>query len=418
MSSYKVGDTTYKFPDSMSDDEAQRTLVNQGVITPGPKYRGGNAGEGNEPSNSSQAEYLPPGLRPDNPGKFIDAATYPVEGAKQVLRGVPALSNGRYARGASDVIEGTGKTLSPIAIPALAANPLAVGAGMAASAVGGYGGRKAGEAAGLSPDQIDLAGDAGSLIGGAAGSSPKVPAFIRGAAREIPSALSDNLTIPRNIHDLMTKNVPIPTAVGAGIGALVGHPYEGGAIGAGLGMVPPIVRGGMSEAGKAPWLPNLSGPVNPFQGSDTPLLNRGGIVSPPPASTDASYVRVTPAMAYPPNPSRALSGPQPVMPMPGNVAPDISFVRGVPAMAYPPNPARALPSGSNVIQMPSPADTSYVHSIDADYPEVLKGPLTPPEVAARPLSPTPISSNSGVTQQYQPSRTKARFDASGKRIGG
>lgn len=389
MASYKVGDTTYKFPDSMSDDEAQRTLVNQGVITPGPKYRGGNAGEGNEPSNSSQAEYLPPGLRPDNPGKFIDAATFPVEGAKQVLRGVPALSNGRYARGASDVIEGTGKALSPIAIPALAANPLGVGAGIAASALGGYGGRKAGEAAGLSPDQIDLAGDAGSLIGGVAGSSPKVPAFIRGAAREIPSALSDNLTIPRNIHDLMTKNVPIPTAVGAGIGALVGHPYEGGAIGAGLGMVPPIVRGGMSEAGKASWLPNFSGPVNPFQGGDTPLLNRGGIVSPPPS-------------------------------------PDASYVRGTPAMAYPPNPARSLSAPSNVIQMPSAAlrqlppmeDSSYVRGVSADIPQIIQGPLTPPEVAAKPIAPTPISSNSGVTQQYQPSRTKARFDASGKRIGG
>lgn len=51
----------------------------------------------------------------------------------------------------------------------------------------------------------------------------------------------------------------------------------------------------------------------------------------------------------------------------------------------------------------------------ANERQIIPQPLTPPIQQGGPISASP---NPVVTQQYQPSRTKARFDVNGKRIGG
>lgn len=84
------------------------------------------------------------------------------------------------------------------------------------------------------------------------------------------------------------------------------------------------------------------------------------------------------------------------------------------AIPHPVSPiAGALPSGRTPGQFRVPQEA-----------QVISGPLTPTETALpTPVKPAPAlngkgSEYSGVTSQYAPSRTKARFDASGKRIGG
>ena len=90
------------------------------------------------------------------------------QGLHQLGHAIPAFANS-WKRGASDVIEGTEKTLSPLAIPALLAAPATTIAGFAGGTGGGMAGRAMAKSAGASPETSDLIGDIAGIAGGGAG---------------------------------------------------------------------------------------------------------------------------------------------------------------------------------------------------------------------------------------------------------
>lgn len=225
--------------------------------------------------------------------------------------------------------------------------------------------------------------------------SPAVRGFVGGAARAVPGALKK--AMPYGVGaSLMNHFMPGPIATAADVAAAVSA-------------IPPVVRAGRAGmAGKSALGP-MADSVLPLPSGPRGLLS---------APADGSYVRG----------SNAQFGEQPLLGYGPDVRvtpppADTSYVRGAQAMAHPPNPARALGSAPTPLMTPAPADASYVRGIDAQYPEVLSGPLTPPEAALPAAKPSAIAPSgnpdySAITSQYKPSRTKARFDASGKRIGG
>lgn len=281
--------------------------------------------------------------------------------------------------------------------------------GVGPAIAGGFKTIKSGDTSGGIGDMIGSVGPALALR--AATLSPKVRAFASGAK----SAATENVPSFRVGHVNVQAPVPAPLAgafTGAALGRLVGHPIPGGIIGA----LTPVLRGGMKSAAGEDWLPSAPEAIpNPFTVPSQRLLNRGGIVTPPTETSDASYVRGAPAMAYPPNSARALPSATPIRTASGVVNRDRSYVRSVPAMAQPPNPARALPSAPQMIVTPLPEDPSYVRGIDAQYPEVIQGPLAAPEAVlknarapggivaeyrspsdAGPLAPKPTFANGGI----------------------
>lgn len=339
------------------------------------------------------------------PGAIGNMVLHPIDTASSIYQqgkqlageGIDAVKAGDYPLAAARAIE----TVMPGVGPVIA---------------GGFKTIKSGDTSGGIGDMIGTVGPALALKG--ASVSPKVRAFAGGAK----SAVTENVPSFRVNHMTVQAPVPAPIAgafTGAAFGKMIGHPISGATVGA----LTPIIRGGMRAAKGEPWLPQAAEAIpNSFTPSGQGLLGRGGIVMPPPDAVDASYVRGVPAMAHPPNPARAIEAPIAARQMPGDISGGGSFVRGVPAMTQPPNPARALSAAPRTLVTPAPIDASYVRGIDAQYPEIIKGPLTPSEAALpKPIqsaAPTSAPDYSSITEKYKPSRTKARFDASGKRIGG
>lgn len=259
-----------------------------------------------------------------------DPSTLPamgkVAGGVAQLTGMGDIFRGQRLRGLHNIIEGTGETLAPMAIPAAVAAPVPMLAATGGSLAGRWLARKGAELFDASPEVEDLAGDAGGIIGGATGYSPKGRAFFRGAYEGAKAPTSINLG-----HGPIRISVPVPASVsgaatGAGGARLVGAPP---AAGAAVGAVIPMIRGGMRAASAEPWLP--ADVQNPMIPNGQRLLNRGGFV------------------------------------MPGVQAEDTSFVRGVPAMTQPPNPSRALPPSGRVLVTPPPEDASFVRAVPGEW---------------------------------------------------
>ena len=318
------------------------------------------------------------------PGAIGNAVIHPIDtvrgmyGQQKQLagEGIDAAKSGDYPLAAARGIE----TLMPGVGPAIA---------------NGFRTIRSGDTSGGVGDMIGTVGPALALRGAAM--SPKIQAFTRGAfeaAKEPTSAHFGPFRV----------SLPVPAPIAGGVtGSVIGGHFGVPGLGATIGTVAPLIRGGMRAAEGEDWLPSAPETTpNPFTAPGPRLLNRGGIAMPPPNTPDASYVRGTPAMAYPPNPARAIAPPPAVTAMPGEVSGDTSYVRGVPAMTQPPNPGRALPAAPRSLITEPPPDPSYVRGIDAQYPEVIQGPLTPPEQDLAPLlqqsidqakSKTPIKEN-------------------------
>lgn len=340
------------------------------------------------------------------PGSIANAVLHPIDtvsgmyGQQKQLagEGVDAAKSGDYPLAAARGIE----TLMPGVGPAIA---------------NGFKTIRSGDTSGGVGDMLGTVGPALALRG--ATMSPKVQAFTRGAyeaAKEPTSAHFGPFRV----------SVPVPAPLAGGVtGSVIGGHFGVPGLGAAIGTVAPLIRGGMRAAEGQDWIPSAPGATpNPFTAPGPRLLNRGGIVMPPTDTPDASYVRGAPAMAQPPNPARALPAAPRVFNATGEgPAPDASYVRGVPAMTHPPNPARALPAAPNIYQMPPAADTSFVRAVPGGYAKAEPGFVSPrerqvigePLTAPAPVNPT-VPDHSAITQQYKPSRSNAKFDANGKRV--
>lgn len=150
--------------------------------------------------------------------------------------------------GAADIMLGAGEIAAPlVAVPLAGASSIGAGAAMlgrmALGAGGGYLGGKLLRAQvpkdqpGLQDFAESVGTTAGGLLAGGAAESPKIGAFIKGAAREVPKKLPGAMLAGAAGH-----------AIGRpGTMAILEAMYAG----------PSIIRSGMAEAAGKPWL----GPV-------------------------------------------------------------------------------------------------------------------------------------------------------------
>jgi len=83
--------------------------------------------------------------------------------------GAKQIAQGNVARGAHTILKAGGEALAPLAFPALVAAPVATLAGAAGSLAGAGIARYGAGKAGLTPDQQDVAGDVGAIVGGGFG---------------------------------------------------------------------------------------------------------------------------------------------------------------------------------------------------------------------------------------------------------
>ena len=150
--------------------------------------------------------------------------------------------------GAADIMRGAGEIALPLAaVPLAGAGSIGAGAAMlgrmALGAGGGYAGGQVARSLvpkdqpGLQDFAENAGATAGGLLAGGSAESPKIGAFIKGAAREVPKKLPSAMLAGAAGH-----------AIGRpGTMAILEAMYAG----------PSIIRGGMAEAAGKPWL----GPV-------------------------------------------------------------------------------------------------------------------------------------------------------------
>lgn len=236
---------TYVVPDDATDDE-----INQ-IVGPGPAAPATLPGMerlGGAPPSVAKPP-VPYGLQSEeeqgNP--FLTSPNGLIRGGvRQAVHGVEHMAEpGRTAKysGAADVVRGVGKAVAPAAIGALGAGALAAPAatagglalGAGGSAIGSGVARTATRAMGASPELQDLAGEGGSIAGGAAGGllGSKLPSVAQSLGKSIVKVV---------------KTPGTPQILGgagevtAGLGtAAAGHPVIG--LGVGLRGAADVAKG-------------------------------------------------------------------------------------------------------------------------------------------------------------------------------
>jgi hypothetical protein len=145
----------------------------------------------------------------DNPNVTGEGTGGPgSSGAEKAYADVKA---GNYAKAIHRTVSDLGAGLAPVALPALAAAPLTTLASLAGGTALQYIGKKGGEAAGLTPDQSDVAGDVGAITGGSlagyAGSKIDHLPDLVGTA--LDKATPESLKIPlREVVQKLTGTTP------------------------------------------------------------------------------------------------------------------------------------------------------------------------------------------------------------------
>lgn len=236
---------TYSLPDGTTDQEALDFVSSQHPTATATATRPNsrlpmNLGHIYTPPLQDSGFFSENGFGPGTFGKGISEAIQP----------------GKRLAGAHDMFVGAGEIASPAILPSLVAAPAATIGTLAAAGAGGAVGKVGSMIAGASPEVSDLVGDAGSVVGGGLASSPKIQAFTKGAIKAIPGAISEGGGYP-TLYGILHGKTSLPAVLGTLAGHAFGHPYEGGALGVLGGAMPSAVRGGVTAAENAPWLPEL-----------------------------------------------------------------------------------------------------------------------------------------------------------------
>jgi hypothetical protein len=169
----------------------------------------------------------------EGPGLLRGLAGYEEAGPGEIGGGVADISRGNVARGAHRVISGAGATLLPVAALAAPAAPGLAARGLAGGLLGSKLARSGAETFGASPDQTDLAGDVGGLLGGGVATS-KVPARLasrtallgRSPEEAYQSALKPSTTLGEAeraavVNTGLQEKIPVSKAGLEKIGGLV-----------------------------------------------------------------------------------------------------------------------------------------------------------------------------------------------------
>jgi len=244
-------------PDDATQEQAFAILQSQ-IGTPGPGSKD-FAPSGADKPGLPDSRTMP---TPKNfPGFGNPAAEYArrQEPVRQILDGAARMTGSAARRsggdvadarfgGASDIMRGAAEIAAPLAaVPLAGAGSIGAGAAMlgrmALGAGGGYLGGKLLRAQvpkdkpGLQNFVENVGETAGGLLAGGVSESPKVGAFVKGAAKEVPKKLPSAMLAGAAGHALGRP----------GTMAILEALYAG----------PSIIRGGMAEAAGKPWL----GPV-------------------------------------------------------------------------------------------------------------------------------------------------------------
>lgn len=296
----------------------------------------------------------------------------------------------------ADLMEGTAKVAAPAAAAAFPFAPAtAIGAG-----VGGYlagkGGSMAADALGASPDVSRLTGDITAIPGAAFGGRFAPPVARAGGmflnAATDPEVLN---TIPGASHVNAAKTA-------------FGNAYRR----AGATTIPDV----------------------PMSVANDPRPLNGPVAPPPAVLRDAQ----SPAWASHPDPSAPLIAPFQSIPSEfpsGRIIGSPEWGEAVTRYANNPVVSERAPRWSGISDSPDliPEPLTVPSNVSLPSGRVPGGirnqrvAAAPPETAlpSPPAVATPApgpngstADHSSITSQYKPSRTRARFDASGKRVGG
>lgn len=158
---------------------------------------------------------------------------YVESGPGEIGGGVADISRGNVTRGAHRVISGTGTTLLPVAALTVPAAPVLAARGLAGGLLGSKLARSGAEGFGATPDQADLAGDVGGLLGGGVATS-KVPARLasrtlllgRSPQEAYQSALKPSTTLSQTeraavVNTGLQEKIPVSKAGLEKIGGLI-----------------------------------------------------------------------------------------------------------------------------------------------------------------------------------------------------
>ena len=254
-----MGQGMVEFPDSMTDDQILSVLSRErmtymknfapGVDKPGlPDSRTLPTPKNFPGFGNPAAEYA---RRQEPVNRILDGAARMTGSAARRSGG--DVADARFG-GASDIMRGAAEIAAPLAaVPLAGAGSIGAGAAMlgrmALGAGGGYLGGKLLRAQvpkdqpGLQNFVENVGETAGGLLAGGVSESPKVGAFVKGAAKAAPTA--------------MVRSGPY--GMGGVVMHALGHNKLGlaaDAVAAAAGL-PTVIRGGMAEAAGKPWL----GPV-------------------------------------------------------------------------------------------------------------------------------------------------------------
>lgn len=266
-----VGDV--EFPDTMSDDDI--AVAAKRLSADAPKF---DVKAQNATMRANMAKQ-PEGTGVD-PHPFVTGAVespYVKYGPGRVVEGVKRLMgatpDNQLAKGAHNVITGMGVTALPFAPAATLAAPAAAIGGLILGAPSTYLARKGAELVTDNPDYVDLAGDAGGLIGGAAGAK-------LGAAS--PGIIGKGLSTAGEA----VESTPSTRQMVGGLIRKAGDKMQGKPV-VKLGPAPKVVKPPPTPAEQMGLDPNSIGatmpethlgttpPPNPLRGAD-PIVDRTG----------------------------------------------------------------------------------------------------------------------------------------------
>ena len=268
-----MGQGMVEFPDSMTDDQILSVLNREqmrnyapGVDMPGlPDSRTLPTPKKFPGFGNPAAEYA---KRQEPVNRMMDGVARMTGSAARRSGG--DVADARFG-GASDIMRGAGEIALPLAaVPLAGAGSIGAGAAMlgrmALGAGGGYLGGKLLRAQvpkdqpGLQDFAENAGATAGGLLAGGVSESPKVGAFVKGAAKAAPTA--------------MVRSGPY--GMGGVAMHAMGHNKLGlaaDAVAAAAGL-PTVIRGGMAEAAGKPWLgPVFSGILGKNKAQQAPPPN-------------------------------------------------------------------------------------------------------------------------------------------------
>lgn len=308
---------------AMQAGASKRDIINYLATRPPKTSVPGMEKLGGTPPPAGQ--YTPPAPQEHTPFAEVDlpgapGMKYAAESGNQIARGVEALAGGRNARGASQIIRGTGKAIAPGLIGALPAAPVSTLAGLAAGGGAQYGTEKGLNALGIDPDTAALSGDIAGITAGGLGSrigrptTPPIPirpnqgATISTGGTGVGAGVPRPATPPPASRPPSTMGRNIATTGGTGIGAALGAathipgaPSAGAILGrAAAGKLYDRLLGpGETPPAGAPPPPSPS-PVWKGTTSTAPTGTLSPLVGPGGPPTPAGSVNVEPPAGVPP----------------------------------------------------------------------------------------------------------------------